>query len=392
MGKHVFSASCSAPLRCQYTSFLPLHNYCWQAGHRILPLVEEGTKWSSFAARCHKNNLFPCFLERISQHATWAFKVNENGKKGCLASLTIADFCSIYHLDTVLLIHQPCSGSLHFWSFFYHLLCTTWCARPINGLLQPGSFPSANTQTYDCRTTGNPALQLRTSSLNKKVFLSEFSLLDTQWTAVPHAGNEKQHKKENPTYHSANSVASGRGKGMVRICCVHPAITEEREKRYKKRKEKKKKRKKKSHFGGAEKQLSDHRQWKKQHALLHTCMRTCTHMHAGSPSSKRSYGHAAMHRMRWARERPARRNVAEAMSSTCRKSSAPLKWQLVHPLPRVMRFGRRVTAGASATGMVTAAKWKAVRDSPEWEGSINFNGLACARIKTRSHCTGDEKS
>lgn len=101
---------------------------------------------------------------------------------------------------------------------------------------------------------------------------------------------------------------------MVRICCVHPAITEERKKRYKK-----KKKREKSHFGGAEKQPSDHRQWRKQHALLHTCMRTCTHMHAGSPSSKRSYGHAAMHRMRWARERPARRNVAEAMSLTCRK-------------------------------------------------------------------------
>lgn len=56
--------------------------------------------------------------------------------------------------------------------------------------------------------------------------------------AAPLAGNEKQHKKENPTYHSSNSVASGRGKGMVRICCVHPAITEEREKRYKKEKKK----------------------------------------------------------------------------------------------------------------------------------------------------------
>jgi len=51
-----------------------------------------------------------------------------------------------------------------------------------------------------------------------------------------------------------------------------------------------------------------------------------------------------------------------------------------------------VTAGASAAGTVTAAKWEAVRDSPERKGSINFNGLACARIKTWPRCTGDEKS
>lgn len=66
---------------------------------------------------------------------------------------------------------------------------------------------------------------------------------------IAQAGKEKQHKKENPTYHSANSVASGRGKGMVRICCVHPAITEEREKRYIKIK---KREKKKSLQGGRE--------------------------------------------------------------------------------------------------------------------------------------------
>lgn len=148
----------------------------------------------------------------------------------------------------------------------------------------------------------NSALQLRTSSLLKEVFLGEVSLHDTQWTAVPHAGNEKQHKKENPTYHSANSVASGRGKGVVRICCVHPAIAEEREKRYKKTKKNKV-------------------TWERQRNSclttvngsssmpLHT--QVCIHAHTGSPCAERSYGHAAMHCMRWARERPARRNVAQ---------------------------------------------------------------------------------
>lgn len=27
------------------------------------------------------------------------------------------------------------------------------------------------------------------------------------------------------TYHSANSIASGRGEGMVGVGCVHPAVT-----------------------------------------------------------------------------------------------------------------------------------------------------------------------
>lgn len=101
---------------------------------------------------------------------------------------------------------------------------------------------------------------------------------------------------------------------MVRICCVHPAITEEREKRYIKNKRREKKQ---SLRRGRE--TADHRQWRKQHALLYTCMHTCTHMHAGSLSLKTSYGHAAMHRMRWVKEWPGRRNVAEAKSSTCWK-------------------------------------------------------------------------
>ena len=38
----------------------------------------------------------------------------------------------------------------------------------------------------------------------------------------------KEKKKGTSTYHSANSIASGRGKGMVGVGCVHPAITGER--------------------------------------------------------------------------------------------------------------------------------------------------------------------
>lgn len=40
--------------------------------------------------------------------------------------------------------------------------------------------------------------------------------------------NSYRGKKEGHTHHSANSIASGRGKGMVWVCCVHPAIAEER--------------------------------------------------------------------------------------------------------------------------------------------------------------------
>lgn len=35
----------------------------------------------------------------------------------------------------------------------------------------------------------------------------------------------KNKKGTHNTHHSANSIASGRGKGMVGVGCVHPAIT-----------------------------------------------------------------------------------------------------------------------------------------------------------------------
>lgn len=148
---------------------------------------------------------------------------------------------------------------------------------------------------------------------------------------------------------------------MVRICCVHPAITEEREKTYKKRE--------RESLWGAEKQLSDHRQWKKQHALLHTCMHTCTHMHMGCPSWKRAYGHAAMHGMRWARDGPARRDVAAPGAQPVGKRSAPRTWQLLQPSSRVMWWGRRVSPQCRRYWHSTSCYMASTAGSPEQKGA-----------------------
>lgn len=193
---------------------------------------------------------------------------------------------------------------------------------------------------------------IRTSSL-KEVFLGGWGFIAWYPVAVPHAGNEKQHKKENPTYHSANSVASGRGKGMVRICCVHPAITEEREKRYKKKKKV---------------------TWEGQ---SNSCLTT-----GNGSSSMPLHTHVCIHAHTGTQAAPLQRDPMSMLPCIvwdgqenslpggmwhrpwawpAGKRSAPLKCQLVHPLPLgncVMQLGTRGTAGTSTTGTVTAAEWK----------------------------------
>lgn len=59
-----------------------------------------------------------------------------------LASLTIADFCSMYHLDTVLLIPHSVldPGSSVCFSFSFFIELDDVQDQVITGLLQPGSF------------------------------------------------------------------------------------------------------------------------------------------------------------------------------------------------------------------------------------------------------------
>lgn len=70
----------------------------------------------------------------------------ENGKKGYPESLTTSDFCSVYHLDTVLLIHQQCSGSWRSvgFSFSFFIVLDDVQDQVITGPLQPGPFLSAH--------------------------------------------------------------------------------------------------------------------------------------------------------------------------------------------------------------------------------------------------------
>lgn len=103
----VFSKLLHSPPMPAYL-ILPLRNYCWQAGHRILPLVQERTEWSSFDARCHKNNLFPCFSNY------------------CWFLLYVSPWYSF--TDS-----PQCSGSWQFcllFIFIFHWI--RWCARPSN--------------------------------------------------------------------------------------------------------------------------------------------------------------------------------------------------------------------------------------------------------------------
>lgn len=110
-----------------------------------------------------------------------------------------------------------------------------------------------------------------------------------------------------------------------------------------------------------------------------THMYAYMHTHAGSPSSKRSYGHAAMHRMRWAREQPARRNVAEAMSSTCRKEVSTFE----------MTASASLTAWCNLGGewllVLALLAWKQLLNGKQWGVLQNEKGVQTLMV---SHVLG----
>lgn len=129
----VFSKLLHSPSMPAYL-ILPLRNYCWQAGHYILPLVQEGTKWSSFDARCHKNNLLHCFLE-----LKMARKSTLNLQLLLIFALYITSIQFYWFTNSVL---APGSSVCFLFSFFIVLADVQ--DQVITGLVQSGSFLRAH--------------------------------------------------------------------------------------------------------------------------------------------------------------------------------------------------------------------------------------------------------
>lgn len=139
MGRHVFSASCATPMRCQHTSFLPLHNRCWQAGHRMLLLAKREPSGVALLQDFMRTTYSLSLPHTDFSICNRSLKANEKGKEEWPASPAIADSWSIHLLDTDVSMHLQHSSSRCFWRSSHHLLHTRCTILSDNWSPKPGS-------------------------------------------------------------------------------------------------------------------------------------------------------------------------------------------------------------------------------------------------------------